>query len=83
MTDVSNGKKVVGNKPATCFVKKNLLNPSQEEYLIGYNFNQRDTKVPGIYLGQFFINFQDGGGTLIVPIQEELFIHVLDTSIKK
>ena len=31
----------------------------------------------------FEIDFLDGSGTLIVPIKEELFINVLDGSIKK
>lgn len=83
MTEIKTGKKVIGNKAAVCFVKKNLYNHTKDEYLIGYNFSARETKTPGIYVGQFFINFQDGGGTLIVPIQEELHIHVLDTSFKK
>lgn len=82
MTDITNGKKIIGNKKAICIPKQSLYNPNIYEYLIGYNFTKRDTEKPGRYLGQFFINFNDGP-TLIVPIQDELFIHVLDTTIKK
>ena len=83
MTDIKTGKKIIGNKPALAIAKKSLINPSDEQYIIGYKFSQRETRLPGVYLGQFFIDFQDGGGTLIVPIQDELFIHILDSSIKK
>jgi hypothetical protein len=54
-----------------------------DEYYIGYQFSERETKKPGTYVGQFTIEFLDGSGTLIVPIREELYVHVLDGSIKK
>ena len=83
MKDLKTGQVVVSNKPAICIVKKSKLNPTDEEYLIGYKFTQRETKKEGTFVGQFIIDFKDGGGTLLVPIQEELFIHVLDSSLKK
>lgn len=86
VTNTETGAKIVGNKPALCTVK---YNPSldglvgEEEYLLAYQFTERETRNPGIYVGQFTITFLDGYGTLIVPIKEELFIHILDSSNKK
>ena len=54
-----------------------------EEYYLIYKFTQRDTAVAGRYTAQFTIEFLDGSGTLIVPLREELFVNVLDGSIKK
>ena len=39
--------------------------------------------MPGRYVGQFEIEFLDDSGTLIVPIREELFINILERTIKK
>lgn len=83
MTDTKTGAKIVGNKPALCILKENLIDPLQEEYLIGYQFTEKETKKSGVFIGQFTIEFNDGSGKLLVPIKEELEIHILDSSIKK
>jgi hypothetical protein len=54
-----------------------------EEYYLTYKFTQKDTQKPGRYAAQFLIEFLDGSGNLIVPIKEELFINILEGSIKK
>ena len=38
---------------------------------------------PSFGLSCLTIEFLDGYGTLIMPIREELYIHILDGSIKK
>jgi hypothetical protein len=81
MSDLVTGTKVIGKKPALILVKDSSC--GTEGYYIGYKFSERETKKPGTYVGQFNIEFLDGSGTLIVPIREELYIHVLDGSIKK
>lgn len=50
----------------------------EEEYYICYKWNARDTKECGKFMGRFIIELDqsDGGGTLIVPIQDELVIYV-------
>jgi hypothetical protein len=53
------------------------------EFYLVYQFTERETSVAGRFVGQFEIVFLDGSGTLIVPIREELFINVLDGTIKK
>ena len=82
MTDVTTGVKRIGKKLAgTQLVEP--VNCVGEEYYIVYQFTERETEKSGRYVGQFTIEFADGTGTLIVPIREELFINVLEGSIKK
>jgi hypothetical protein len=49
---------------------------SHPQYYICYKFNSVDTKIPGIYKGQFLIKNDEGN--LILPIREELFIIIQD-----
>ncbi len=82
MTDVITGVKKIAKKLAGI----ELVDPTScvgEEYYLAYQFNTKETSVAGRYVGKFEIDFLDGSGTLIVPIREELFINVLDGSIKK
>jgi hypothetical protein len=81
MFNLETGVKVIGKKPALCLPKPSEC--GSDEYYLGYQFSEKETKKPGTYVGQFTIEFLDGYGTLIVPIKDELYIHVLDGSIKK
>lgn len=90
MTRVSDGIKKVGKSQAKVVSREN--NGCEEEYLLQYDWKERDTKYAGVYRGQFEITFEDGlvmegvtfpKGKLTVPIQDELMIYVLDGSIKK
>jgi hypothetical protein len=81
MSNLETGVKVIGKKPALCLPKESSC--GDDEYYIGYQFSEKETKKPGTYIGQFTIEFLDGYGTLIMPIREELYIHILDGSIKK
>lgn len=81
MSELETGVKVIGKRPALCIPKSSDC--GYDEYYIGYQFSERETKKPGVYVGQFTIEFLDGYGTLIMPIREELYIHILDGSIKK
>lgn len=83
MSEVETGIKKIGKNPALCIVKEPASDCVGEEYYLAYQFTERQTKKAGVYVGQFEIEFLDGSGTLIVPIREELFIHILDGSIKK
>lgn len=84
MWDVETGVKKIGCRPATCLCKTcDGSDCNEEQYYIAYQFRERDTDRVGTYVGKFEIEFLDGSGTLIVPIREELFIHVLGGSIKK
>lgn len=81
MFDLKSGAKVIGKKPALVLPKNSEC--AYDEYYLGYKFTEKETSKPGVYVGQFTIEFLDGYGKLIVPIKEELYIHILDGSIKK
>jgi len=82
MTDVVTGVKRIAKKETGLqqVIPENCV--GDEFYLI-YKFTERDTAVAGRYAAQFTLEFLDGSGTLIVPIREELFVNILDGSIKK
>ena len=83
MTDVVTGvKKIAKKKTGTQLVLPQSDCVGDEYYLV-YKFNSKETSVAGRYAAQFTIEFLDGSGTLIVPIREELFVNILDGSIKK
>jgi hypothetical protein len=87
MVDVDDGTIKISKQPACCMLKTEVPLDAKEEYYIIYNWRSKDTCRPGTYQGQFFIEFLNEGNkvenTLIVPIQEILYIHVLDGLIKK
>ena len=78
MTDKNTGVKRIGNKPGLCILKEPSPNCEGEEYYIGYQFSEKDTRKLGTYTGVFTIEFNDNSGKLIVPIKDELYIHVLE-----
>jgi len=82
MTDVITGVKRIAKKPTGVqqVIPESCVG---EEYYLIYHFTERDTAIAGRYAAQFTIDFLDGSGTLVVPIREELFVNVLDGSIKK
>jgi len=83
MTDVITGVKRIAKRKAGTQLVLPQSDCTGEEYYLVYHFNTKETSVAGRYVGQFEVDFLDGTGTLIVPIREELFINVLDGSIKK
>ncbi len=82
MTDVVTGVKRIAKKVAG-IEQVDPVNCVGEEFYLVYQFTQKETAVAGRYVGKFEIDFLDGSGTLIVPIREELFVNVLDGTIKK
>lgn len=83
MTDVSTGVKKIACKKATI---EEVLPKSDcicDEFYLVYQFSSKETSVSGRYVAQFEIDFLDNSGTLIVPIREELFVNILEGSIKK
>mgnify|MGYP001246413316 FL=1 len=83
MADLNTGVKVIGRKAATLTLKSQYNGCEDEEYYLTYQFTEKQTSKPGTYIGSFTIEFLDGSGTLIVPIQEELIINILDGSIRR
>jgi hypothetical protein len=82
MTNVITGVKRIAKKE-TGIQQVEPENCVGDEFYLIYQFTERDTAVAGRYIGQFEIEFLDGSGTLIVPIREELFINILERTIKK
>ena len=78
MTDIKTGVKRIGGKEALCILKDPSSDCNGEEYFIGYQFSKKETKKAGTFIGEFRITFNDGSGTLLVPIRDELFIHILE-----
>jgi hypothetical protein len=83
MSDATTGVKKIGKKKTGVALVEPVSDCVGEEYYIIYKFTTKDTEKAGRYVGQFIIEFQDGTGNLIVPIREELFINILDGTIKK
>jgi hypothetical protein len=83
MTDIVTGVKRIACKTAGIEEVLPKNNCICEEYYLVYQFTSKETSVGGRYVGSFEIDFLDGSGTLIVPIREELFINVIEGSIKK
>lgn len=81
MTNINTGLVKILNAP--CYIKLRETNGCVEQYIICYDWKQRDTKEKGIYEGVFEINFRDDissdvqtypNGKLIMPIREKLQI---------
>jgi hypothetical protein len=83
MTDVVTGVKRIAKKITGIQQVEPASDCVGDEFYIIYQFTERDTSVGGRYVGQFEIDFLDGTGTLLVPIREELFINILERTIKK
>ena len=83
MFDAETGVKKIAMKPGKCVIKENCCDGTDEEYYIAYEWDEKDTKKEGIFIGEFTIDFLDGGGKLKVPIREELMIYIKEGYIKK
>lgn len=90
MTNIENGIRKIANQKANVIMKED--DGCEDKYIIEYQWKERDTKTPGLYKGEFRIVFNDTVevdgktlpiGELIVPIAQELHIHIIEGSIKK
>ena len=83
MTDVITGVKKIAKKTAGIQQVEPASDCIGDEFYLVYQFTEKETNTAARYAAQFEIRFLDGSGTLIVPIREELFVNVLDGTIKK
>jgi len=83
MSNIETGVKYIGKKNATLTLKTLYNGCEDEEYYLTYQFTEKETSKPGTYVANFIVEFLDGSGTIIVPIQEELIVNILDGSIKR
>lgn len=88
MKDERTGIYKVVNKTGSLYLQEPCDVNGNKEYYIGYQFTNEDTDTSGVYIGQFKLAMLDTTngvslyGDLIVPIQEELYIHITDSFIK-
>lgn len=84
MTNVDTGVIKIAKEPAYIQLREN--DGCVEEYVICYNWRERDTKEKGAFKGEFNISFNGNIsspevsypiGNLIMPIREELIIYIL------
>ena len=80
MVDLNTGRHKVFNKPGIPIPMNKTVCPEETEYYIGYKFDKKDTNTPGLYRGEFKIDFMGDGCSLIVPIRDELHITILDST---
>ena len=83
MTDIVTGVKKIAMKKAGIELVVPQSDCVGEEYYLVYQFTQKETSIAGRFVGQFTLEFLDGSGILNVPIQETLYINILDQGIKK
>lgn len=87
----SKGKLVVAHKNASLYsnigCNKNIN--LDDNYVIYYKFTEKETSKPGVYKGQFKIDFFNDSnstevsrGGLILPLKEELEIIINPSNIK-
>lgn len=90
MTNIENGIRKIANQKANVIMKED--DSCEDKYIIEYQWKERDTKTTGLYKGEFRIVFNDTVevdgktlpiGELIVPISQELHIHIIEGNIKK
>lgn len=90
MTNIENGIRKIANQKANVIMKED--DGCEDKYIIEYQWKERDTKTSGLYKGEFRIVFNDTVevdgktlpiGELIVPISQELHIHIIEGNIKK
>jgi hypothetical protein len=85
MKRLDNGIFKIANVPGRLILKPEIPGDTNREYFIGYDFQVGDTDETGVFVGEFNIIFYDSDhnnaeiGNLKVPIQEELYIHVVDS----
>lgn len=83
MTDTITGIKKIAKKKASIKLVEPTSDYISEQYYIVYKFSSKETNQSGRFIGQFEIEFLDNSGTLIVPINNTLYINILDQGIKK
>lgn len=83
MTNVNTGVVKIANAKAKVIPRE--TDSCEEQYIICYEWKERDTKEKGTYKGQFKIKFlpdlySEGktypSGDLIMPIREDLMIYI-------
>ena len=83
MVNLDTGVTKIAKSP--CYIKRKEGDGCVEQYVICYNWKERDTKEKGVFKGLFTIKFSDKlkndnytypSGTLEMPIRDDLYITI-------
>lgn len=77
MQNIQCGMKAIICRPMEIVDDCHRCNNCPPEFRLVYKFRERDTRKRGRYQATIEINFLDGCGILIMPIQEKLYINVI------
>jgi hypothetical protein len=85
MQDAETGVYKIANKGADLVVNTDFAsNPDEDKNNLVYKFSLSDTAKPGIYLGEFKVDFlgENQCGKITFPMTEKITIVVQDSSTK-
>jgi hypothetical protein len=85
MQDAETGVYKIANKGADLVVNSDFAsNPDEDKNNLVYKFSLSDTAKPGIYLGEFKVDFlgENQCGKITFPMTEKITIVVQDSSTK-
>lgn len=85
MQDAETGGYKIANKAADLIVNTDFeSNPDDDKYNLAYKFSLSETTKPGIYLGEFKVDFlgEDQCGKITFPTTEKITIVIQDSSTK-
>jgi hypothetical protein len=86
MIDAETGLYRIANVPANLVINNDRLGkPYEEKYTFVYEFNLKDTRKAGRFLGEFKIDFlgeQIGCGKLTLPVETKINIIISDAITK-
>lgn len=85
MQDSSTGIYKIANKGADLIINTDFINnPDDDKYNLAYKFSLRDTEKPGIYMGEFKVDFlgEDRCAKITFPITDKITIVIQDSSTK-
>ena len=84
MINVETGNLKVANRGGFVYSKEKVIDAPYNEYehYIYYKWREKDTNEVGVFKGEFKLNFLEDCDTMILPIKEDLYIHIKDSITK-
>jgi hypothetical protein len=85
MQDAENGVYKIANKAADLLVNTDFANnPDECKYNLAYKFSLAETTKPGIYAGEFKVDFlgENQCGKITFPVTDKITIVIQDSSTK-
>lgn len=84
MVNVESGKYKVANRSGDIYIREKVNEAPYNEYefYIYYKWREKDTNEKGVFKGEFKLNFTDTCETFILPINDDIYIHIKDSITK-